>query len=510
MRHVLFLITELQRPVGGLYRFATEYLPIWRKAINEKETDYEPLVFAPHDIALPLDDLQYEQKFEGIARKHNLKIYSAIRGLEKCYFIENQLSEKELVDFHFELWQKYRIKSEKATLDPYYNRVLCPFWEGVRKIAKSLVENLNYNIACIDAQDWLAFPAGFLAKRELNRPLICRFHSGEFGRSMAKPDLENAPVRIEACAFYEADYIIGVSVPETKFEITNLLPLADKLAEELKGQESKLRYDYWEWKKREYKRFLFFEPEKMHLIGKNSAGIPNGIVLDIWKQIQVENIANAKRVLRKMFPEKEFVILFIGRAERRKGLPPLLEAMKKIKSEVRAGLVIASAMSDEEYKRYEWELKSMGLEKDVVIDRTWLSDLDKASLLCAPDILALPSLYEPFGIVTLEGLAADYACARNGIVGPAVITGDTGGMSDVVRSGIDGFKVPVENFTINSDLLASLIVMVLEHPDLRKKTSANAAQRVQSDIFKWEQNLKHVIRTYEHAIMNHVLWKEET
>ncbi|MEW6070784.1 MAG: glycosyltransferase family 4 protein, partial [Candidatus Thermoplasmatota archaeon] len=258
------------------------------------------------------------------------------------------------------------------------------------------------------------------------------------------------------------------------------------------------------------KRFLFFESDRMHLIGKNAAGIPNGIILDIWNQIQIENIANAKRLLKKIFPEKEFVILFIGRSERRKGLPPLLEAMRKIKSEVSAGLVIASVMSDEEYKWYEWGLKSMGLEKDVVIDRTWLSDLDKASLLCAPDILALPSLYEPFGIVTLEGLAADYACERNGIVGPVVITGATGGMSDVIRSGVDGFKVPVENFKIDSDLLASLIVMVLEHPELRKSISFNASQRVQSDIFRWERILKHVIRTYDHAIMNYVLWKEET
>ncbi|MEW6069888.1 MAG: hypothetical protein AB1485_04665, partial [Candidatus Thermoplasmatota archaeon] len=72
MRYVLFLITELQRPVGGLYRFATEYLPVWRKAVSDKETDYEPLVFAPHDPALPLDDLQLEQRFEGIAKQHNL------------------------------------------------------------------------------------------------------------------------------------------------------------------------------------------------------------------------------------------------------------------------------------------------------------------------------------------------------------------------------------------------------------------------------------------------------
>ena len=121
MRKVLFLITELQRPVGGLYRFAVEYLPVWRKAFEEKETNFEPLVFAPRDISAPLGDLIIEPGFKDIAEKHSVKIYSAVRGNVKCYFLESTLNENELFDFHRTLWEKYRVKSEKAS--SYYNKI---------------------------------------------------------------------------------------------------------------------------------------------------------------------------------------------------------------------------------------------------------------------------------------------------------------------------------------------------------------------------------------------------
>lgn len=506
MRKILFLITELQRPVGGLYRFATEYLPVWKNAVDEKTTDFEPLVFAPRDATLPLDDLVTERKFEGIAKTHALKIYSAIRRNVKCYFVESALDGKALADFHYKLWEKYRIKSEKAAHSPYYNRVLCPFWNAVPKIAKSLVEN-GESIACIDTQDWLSFPAGFLTKEEIKKPLVCRFHSGEFGRTMNAPDLDNAPVRIEAAAFQEADYIIGVSVPEAKYEITNLLPLTEKLNQELKSKKGEIWYGYQKWKQREYRRLLFFEPEKMHLVGKNVAGIPNGIILDEWKMIRAEEITAAREWLKKNLPDKEKFLLFIGRTERRKGLPPLIEAMKKVIQEVNAGLVIASVMNDEEYKNCEKELAEKGLENHVIIEREWLNDKQKMVLLCAPDILVLPSLYEPFGIVTLEGLAADLACERNGFVGPVVITGDTGGMKNVIRSGVDGFKVPVENFHIEPELLASAITMILTHDDLHKRISKSGAARVEDEIFNWRNTLRHVLRIYEIAINNYTMWE---
>lgn len=503
MRKVLFLITELQRPVGGLYRFAVEYLPVWRKAFEEKETNFEPLVFAPRDVSAPLGDLVIEPEFKDIAETHNVKIYSAVRGNVKCYFLESTLNENELFDFHHTLWEKYRIKSEKAS--SYYNKILCPFWNHMPEVAKSVE-----NIILIDAQDWLSFPGGFLVKESIEKPLICRFHSGEFGRAMGKPDMENAPARIEAAALYEADYVVGVSVPEMKFEITNLLPFSGRLSSELKQQRGREWYNYQLWKQREYRRFLFFDSDKMHLIGKNAAGIPNGIILDGWKKIKKEEILKAKDLLRRNFPTKDKIMLFIGRTERRKGLPPLLEALRKLKYEYHqnVGLVIASVMNDERTE-YENKIREMGIENDVVIDSRWLSEKEKMALLCAPDILALPSLYEPFGLVTLEGLAADLACEQNHLTGPVVVTGDIGGMKDIMRSGIDGFKVPVENFSIEPELLASVTAMIMEHPELHKRLSVSGAKRVEDDIFKWENTLRHTLRIYEKAIQNYSKWESE-
>jgi len=78
-----------------------------------------------------------------------------------------------------------------------------------------------------------------------------------------------------------------------------------------------------------------------------------------------------------------------------------------------------------------------------------------------------------------------------------------------MRSGIDGFKVPVEDFSIEPELLASVTAMIMEHPDMHKRISASGAKRVEDDIFKWENTLRHTLRIYERAVQNYSKWESE-
>jgi glycosyltransferase involved in cell wall biosynthesis len=500
MKKVLFLTSELQRPIGGLYRFASELLPAWRNKTIEG-CDYEPFVLSMRDSSAPLGDLKITKDFPKL-KLDNMKLYEAVRGGVKCYFIENNSTREEQIELHKRLWNDYRIKSMKSAFDPFYQK-LNSYWIAVEKIALQLHKELNF--AVVDAQDWLAFPAGFNCKKELGIPLVCRFHSGEFGRSLGKPDLEGAPVTIEAAALQEADHIQGVSVHEAKFEIYNLLPLKQEISKDLKQYKSEIWWEEQLKKNDDYERFLLFESEDLELITSAASGITNGINLEEWEKMDVDRINFGKIVLKKLMPNQNKIILFIGRADWRKGIDVLIEAFAELNDE-KTGLIIASSFDDETYKKYHSKIINLNIEKNTLLYNGWLAEDLKKSLFTACDVLALPSLYEPFGLVTLEGLAADLACENNGRTGPVVVVGDTGGMHEIIKNGVNGFKVPMNGFDLKPDYLSKILKIALDDEKLRKKISNGGARRVKQKYFDWNYIVDKIFEEYNHAIENYEQW----
>jgi len=229
-------------------------LPAWRDAVKRARTEFEPLVVSLHDPAEPLGDLVPAREFDELGTKNGFKVYAAERGSEKCFFIESSLSDEEYYGFHKELWDKYRIKSEKNTPWPFY-RLLCGFWKHAPIFAKHLAAK-GEEFGLVDAQDWLAFPAGFLVKEQLGIPLHCRFHSCEYGRSMGQPDYDAAPVRVEAAALQEADMIQGVSVSEAKFVIYHTLPLKKEMMKTLEAEKGEAWAKQQLLKEDRYEEFL--------------------------------------------------------------------------------------------------------------------------------------------------------------------------------------------------------------------------------------------------------------
>ncbi len=504
-RCALFLVTELERPVGGLYRFATELLLSWRAAFHEVRTEYEPLVLSLHDPAYPLNDLQPSSQFADLTAQYpEIKVYEAIRGGEKCFFIEGTMSPEAGNDFLGELYNKFRIRSETASQDHFYRMLNC-FWKYAPIVAEYMHNKLGYKIDVIDAQDWLAFPAGFLCRERLSKPLLCRFHSGETGRAMGNPNPDFPPLMIEAAALAFADYVQGVSVSEMKFEILNLLERKREMCAELTASLPKNWDSYQAWKDNKYEEFLLLESDSLELVGDVAAGIPNGIVLEPWKNVHIADIYKGREMLRNIFPKKHYA-LFIGRAERRKGIYELFDAFTLLKGQD-IGLVVASSLSQGEYDELHARVSQLGLGSDIVLYNGWLSDNAKRSLMCAADVIALPSLYEPFGLVTLEGLAADMACEINGIRGPVVIVGANGGMNEVIRNGINGFKAPMKSqYELRTDHLAKIISMSINDEHLRARISKGAAERVQSPYFDWRFATLRIHECYRRASRNYHAW----
>jgi glycosyltransferase involved in cell wall biosynthesis len=91
---------------------------------------------------------------------------------------------------------------------------------------------------------------------------------------------------------------------------------------------------------------------------------------------------------------------------------------------------------------------------------------DVPELMRSIDILVIPSEFEPFGNVVLEGMFA----------GTVVIASKVGGMKEIISDGIDGIFVEPKD----PDMIAQNIAKLIENKELRKSISSRGKQKVVS------------------------------
>lgn len=140
------------------------------------------------------------------------------------------------------------------------------------------------------------------------------------------------------------------------------------------------------------------------------------------------------------------IVLYVGRLDREKGIPHLLEAMARVLLAVpEARLVIAGkGVLQQELSE---TARSLQID-DRVSFVGYVQDEPLAALYRCAQALAVPSLYEPFGIVALESMA----CGR------PVVASDVGGLREIVLEGQTGLRVPPGNATALARALTGLLV----------------------------------------------------
>jgi glycosyltransferase involved in cell wall biosynthesis len=125
-------------------------------------------------------------------------------------------------------------------------------------------------------------------------------------------------------------------------------------------------------------------------------------------------------------------VLFLGNVIPRKGLHTLLAALALLPRETWRLIVVGSLEIDAVYVRQiRDQIASTALSGQVEFTGP-LDEEDLAARLAASHVLAVPSSYEGFGIVYLEGMAFGL---------PALAT-TAGGAVEIITSGRDGFLVP--------------------------------------------------------------------
>jgi phosphatidylinositol alpha-mannosyltransferase len=193
--------------------------------------------------------------------------------------------------------------------------------------------------------------------------------------------------------------------------------------------------------------------------------IPNGVDLTRAPSWPVE-------------PSDELRLLFVGRAEARKGLPVLLRSFEALRAAgVEARLTVAGA-TEEEVEPYLLEREGIEIAGRVTEDEKWRL-LHEADLLCAPSLGG-----ESFGMVLTEAFAA----------GTPVVASDIAGYRDVVRPGTDALLVPAGDPVALGEGLQELAL----EPVRRRQMAAAARER--AERFAWPRIGGEVMSAYEDAI----------
>lgn len=126
-------------------------------------------------------------------------------------------------------------------------------------------------------------------------------------------------------------------------------------------------------------------------------------------------------------------VIFVGNLIPRKGLHTLLHALACLPRGTWHLTVVGNLSADVAYVRsIRRQIKRLGLSGHVLLTGA-LGEANLVTLLSRSNVLAVPSSYEGFGIVYLEGMAFGL---------PAIAT-TAGAAAEIITHGRDGFLVPV-------------------------------------------------------------------
>lgn len=172
---------------------------------------------------------------------------------------------------------------------------------------------------------------------------------------------------------------------------------------------------------------------------------------DFWSRIVSPKIIHIipNYIQTNPIKEKEYLmdgclkILFMGQIGDRKGTFDLVKAVKILKE--RKHKVHLDICGDGDQEKCKELIKKEGLSNEVEV-LGWIAGERKRLELEKADCLVLPSRYESFGIVLLEGMANQLPC----------ICGDGGYSKEIIKNNEDGFVIRSGNETSIAEALEKL------------------------------------------------------
>ncbi len=329
----------------------------------------------------------------------------------------------------------HRVKTQSDTT-PDFHTWVARLNIGMLQYAIKLHMEEPFDI--VHAHDWMVTDAAWVLKSGFGIPLISTIHATEQGRMGGiHTDLQRYVNQMEWRLTYESWKVIVNSY---------------HMIGELRGQ--------------------FQTPEDKIVV------IPNGT-----DPSHFDFEMDVKSLRSTFATEHQRIVLYVGRLVNEKGVQVLLGAAPLVLQHYPGTqfLIVGTGYFMDELKQ-----TASRLHVDHNVRFTgYVSEEDLLRLYKIADVVAIPSLYEPFGIVALEGMAANVP----------VVVSDVGGLRDFVEHMVNG----VTTYAGNSQSLAWGILEVLRNPELAQRLRETAFDRVQN-IYNWKAIAKQTYDVYNDVV----------
>jgi glycogen(starch) synthase len=173
------------------------------------------------------------------------------------------------------------------------------------------------------------------------------------------------------------------------------------------------------------------------------------------------------------------LLVFAGRLVHEKGLQELVKALPLLRDEL-PGVRLVVAGTGHQLADQQDRATRYGVS-DLIDWAGFLSATELAGLLAAADLVVVPSLYEPFGMVALEAQLA----------GTPVAVSDTGGLAELVEHGVTGLRFEPES----PAAIAAAVREVVADPVGARSRAVRARRRAREE-FGWATVARRTAEVY--------------
>lgn len=216
-------------------------------------------------------------------------------------------------------------------------------------------------------------------------------------------------------------------------------------------------------------KFYGCPEEKIHVLH-------GGVNINHWPLTEKKMARNEAGI-----EESDFVLLFVGRMEWRKGIGTLISVARLLRGKIPnlkliivGGKIYGSNKNSADLKEYQRLQKKCRDEKveDLI---SFVGAVDHGRLTIyyrSADVFVIPSYYEPFGLVALEGMANKIP----------IVASDIDGLTATIKNKVSGLLFEPRNALS----LAEKIINIYESNELRQALINNAYAEITKN-YSWNK-----------------------
>ncbi|MDQ1672954.1 MAG: glycogen synthase, partial [Frankiaceae bacterium] len=206
-------------------------------------------------------------------------------------------------------------------------------------------------------------------------------------------------------------------------------------------------------------------------------GLPDARVAVVGNGVDLQRWPHGRPV-----QEREPLVVFAGRLEYEKGVQVLLRTVARLRRRVPGVRVVVAGTGT-----YLAELRTLATKLRLGRAVTFTGRLDDDALIALYQqaaVVAVPSIYEPFGLVALEAAAC----------GAPLVVSDVGGLAEFA----DGGRVALTVAPDDAAALADGLTTVLTDRDLAEKLATRASES--ADVHGWDAVAERTCAVYRDVL----------